>query len=175
MDLREDYQRFIAWQCRLRKLSMRELGGRPTPGMSAGVYSINGGDEQARIQFLIVKQDSRETTSAFQHLVRKSQDPADWAKNGLRILSEMYYQQCDNFSNQLTALFTIDSLVAEALLNVGVCRLCFAENSVEHGFDFDVKSLVEEDPAYQATYWHNRLFNATLPGTVQILGFEPRR
>jgi len=42
MDLSEQYKRFISWQCRLRKLSMRELGGRPTPGMSAGVHSIPG-------------------------------------------------------------------------------------------------------------------------------------
>ena len=27
---------------------------------------------------------------------------------------------------------------------------------------------------YQATYWHNRLFNPTLPGKVQVLGFVPR-
>jgi hypothetical protein len=36
-----------------------------------------------------------------------------------------------------------------------------------------VRALTEDDPAYQATYWHNALFNAGLPGAVRVLGFQP--
>jgi len=57
MDTSEQFQSFIAWQCRLRKMSMRELGGRPTAGMSTGVYSVSGGDEQSRMNFLILRKD----------------------------------------------------------------------------------------------------------------------
>ena len=28
--------------------------------------------------------------------------------------------------------------------------------------------------AFQATYWHNHLFNATLPGKVRVFGFNPK-
>ena len=148
MDLAEQYQRFITWQCKLRKQSVRELSGRPTPGMSAGVYSINGGDEQCRLNFIINRRESQERTRELRHIVRKSRDPSDWQKSGLRILSEWHYQEEGEFENELTALFN---------LNSGV-----------------VQRLEEDSERFQATYWHNHLFNPTMPGAVQVLEFRPR-
>ena len=174
MEPAEQYQRFIAWQCRLRKMSMRELGGRPTEGMSAGVYSIAGGEEQSRINFLIVRKDPQERTDEFRHIVRKSPDSSEWVKNGLRILSELHYHEDNRFDNQLTALFSLDSEVAYALIKAGQCHLKFAQDSIEYAFDFDVSSLNQNDNKFEATYWHNRLFNPTLPGKVRVLGFNPR-
>ena len=174
MDTNEEYQRFIAWQCRLRKQSMRELGGRPSPGMSAGVYSVNGGDEQSRMQFLILRRDSATRTAEFRHIVRKTPDTSQWTKNGLKILAEMHYHETDQFQDRITALFGLDSALASALLEAGQCHLKFSESSVQHGFDFDVVALDEEDELFQATYWHNRMFNPTLPGGVQVLAFSPR-
>lgn len=172
--LDEEYNRFIAWQCRLRKMSMRELSGRPSVGMSAGVHSTKGGEEQARLQFLIVKQEPEAVTAEIRHIVRKSRDPAEWVKNGLRILAERYYQDNFNFSNHLTALFSLDSSVAAALLEAGQCQLRFNQDSIDYAFDFDVALLAESDAFYQSTYWHNHLFNPTLPGKVQVLAFVPR-
>jgi hypothetical protein len=168
------YQKFIAWQCRVRKQSMRELGGKRTDGMSAGVYSVKGGEEQTRLNFLLNKEDGEFLTSDFRHIVRKSQDPADRVKNGLKILSEWHYQHDSDFSRQLTALFYLDSDVADALAMAGECHLKFAQDSIEHAFDFDVFELDEEDSAYQATYWHNHVFNASMPGKVRVFGFNPR-
>lgn len=174
MELSEQYQRFISWQCRLRKMSMRELGGRPTPGMSAGVYGNPAGDEKGRMNFLILKRETDILTADFRHIVRKSRDPMEWMKNGLQILSEWHYQHDQDFSSQLTALFSLDSALAEALLQAGQCHLVFIQDSIEHAFDFEVQALADEDPAFQATYWHNHLFNASIPGKVQVLGFNPR-
>ncbi len=174
MELSEQYQRFISWQCRLRKMSMRELGGRPTPGMSAGVHGNPAGDEKARMNFLILKRETDILTADFRHIVRKSRDPMEWMKNGLQILSEWHYQHDQDFSSQLTALFSLDSALAEALLQAGQCHLVFIQDSIEHAFDFEVQALADEDPAFQATYWHNHLFNASIPGKVQVLGFNPR-
>ncbi len=155
-------------------MSMRELGGRPTPGMSAGVYSISGGDEQSRMNFLIVRKDAQARTDEFRHIVRKSPDSSEWVKNGLRILSELHYHEDKEFDNQLTALFSLDSNLANALIEAGECHLKFTQDSIEHAFDFDVLSLNENDELFQATYWHNRLFNPALPGKVRVLGFKPR-
>ena len=174
MDLAEQYQSFIAWQCRLRKLAMREKGGRPSDGMSAGIHAIAGGEEQARINILINRKNPSERTAEFRHIIRKTQDPSQWVKNGLRILAELHYHETDQFVNDLTALFSIDSSTAYALLKAGQCSLRFAEGSIEHQFDFDVRSLDQDDELFQATYWHNRLFNPTLPGKVRILAFTPR-
>jgi hypothetical protein len=174
METSENYQRFIAWQCRLRKQSMRELGGRPSAGMGAAVYSVSGGDEQSRMQFLILRKESESRTDEFRHIVRKTPDTNEWLKNGLRILAEMHYHETNQFQNRLSALFSLDSALADALLDAGACHLKFAEKSIDYGFDFDVEALAEDDELFQATYWHNRLFNPTLPGKVRILGFTPR-
>ena len=174
MDLQEDYQKFMSWQCRLRKLSVRELEGRPTPGMTAGIHSVNGGDEQARLNFLILHSDTSDRTAEFRHIVRKSRDPSQWRTGGLRILAERHYQDSKEFQDSLTALFALDSAVAEALLEAGACRLKFVEKSIEHSFDFDVTALPQDSDAFQATYWHNHLFNSSLPGGVQVLDFSPR-
>ena len=174
MGTEEQYISFISWQCRLRKMSMRERGGRPSPGMSAGVYSVSGGDEQSRLNFLIVRENDGARTGEFRHIVRKTQDPSEWIKNGLRILAEMHDQEAGQFDNRLTALFSLDSGLAEALLEAGQCRLKFAEGSVDYEFDFDVAALNAGDDYFEATYWHNRLFNPTLPGNVQVLSFCPR-
>lgn len=174
MENSEQYQRFIAWQCRLRKQCVRELGGQPTAGMSAGVYSISGGDEQSRMSFLIVRKDSGPRTDEFRHIMRKTPDSSEWVKNGLRILAELHYHEVDQFENRITALFSLDSTLADALLETGRCHLKFAEKSVDYDFDFDVESLPDENQLFQATYWHNRLFNPTLPGQVRILAFTPK-
>ena len=170
----EQFQSFIAWQCRVRKQAVRELGGRLTEGMSAGIYSVRGGDEQARLNFLIVKQSPEDLTAELRHIVRKTPDPAEWVKNGLRILSERHYHDTHNFDQRLTASFALDSGIAESLLQAGECRLKFKQDSVEHEFDFDVIELDEADSLFQATYWHNHLFNPTLPGKVRVLAFVPR-
>jgi len=174
MDLTEQYQSFISWQCRLRKLSMREKDGRPSTGMSAGIYAVSGGNEQARMNFLIYRRDSADRTSEFRHIIRKTHDSREWIKNGLRILAELHYHEIDQFENQLTALFSDDSPTAYALLKAGQCQLRFSEGSIEYVFDFDVRSLDRDDEMYQATYWHNHLFNPALPGKVRVLCFTPR-
>ena len=169
----EQYKRFISWQCRLRKSSVRELGGRPTAGMSAGVYSVSGEEEKSRMNFLIVKQESDLLNTEFRHIIRKTQDSAEWVKNGLRILSERHYQDDFNFSNDITALFNLDSSLAEALTTAGKCQLRFSQDSLEYAFDFKVNELDKEHSHFQATYWHNHLFNPTLPGQVCVLSFSP--
>ena len=174
MKSEQQYQSFISWQCRLRKMSMRELGGQPTAGMSAGVYSVNGGEEQSRMNFLISRKNPRERTDEFRHIVRKSPDSNQWVKNGLLILAELHYHEDKEFDDRLAALFSLDSTLANALTEAGECHLKFTQDSIEHAFDFDVLSLNEDDELFQATYWHNRLFNPTLPGKVRVLGFKPR-
>ncbi len=174
METSEQYRRFLSWQCRLRKLSMRELGGRPTEGMSAGVYSVNGGDEQSRMNFLIMRRDLETRTPELRHIVRKTPDSSQWLKNGLRLLAERHYHEEDQFVDDLTALFGLESSLGYALVKAGQCRLKFAEKSVEYEFDFDVISLDPDDPLFQATYWHNHLFNPALPGKVWVLRFSPR-
>jgi len=126
------------------------------------------------MNFLIVKQDPGFLNSELNHIIRKTQDSAERVRHGLRILSERHYQDNFDFSEELTALFSPDSALADALIEAGECHLKFAASSIEHAFDFSVREIQQQDPAHQATYWHNHLFNPSMPGSVRILGFSPR-
>ena len=126
------------------------------------------------MNFLILRRDSATRTDEFRHIVRKTPDSSQWIKNGLRILAELHYHETDQFKDALTALFALESAMADAFVQAGRCHLKFAEGSIDYGFDFDVAELAQGDEDFEATYWHNRLFNPTLPGKVRVLSFSPR-
>jgi hypothetical protein len=88
-------------------------------------------------------------------------------------LSAGYYQQAKEFSDTLTATFVPGSPGAEALLAAGRCRLGFDAYSQRFDLDCAVRRLEPAHPLYQATWWHNRLFNPDLHPDTVILAFRP--
>ncbi|GMQ75508.1 MAG: hypothetical protein BMS9Abin01_0758 [Gammaproteobacteria bacterium] len=122
---------------------------------------------------LIRKKASLEVTTRFQHMVRKTRDPAERRESALRFLAAAYYQRPEEFSDQMTALFGPRSTLAEQLLEAAQCTLDFEQFSQRYRLTCRVNRLAESDAAYQFTYWHNSLFNPAIPGDVQILGFRP--
>jgi hypothetical protein len=89
------------------------------------------------------------------------------------VLSLTYYQYPQNFSDVMTALFSADSEVAATLVEEGRCVLNFQQYNQGYCIPCTVGELKEYDPAYQATYWHNHLFNPTPPPAVWMLAFYP--
>ncbi len=164
---------FLGWQCRLRQLAVREAGGRPSSGMRPAVRLGAAGPPLGAITTLILRRAPAEATAQFRHMVRKTQDPAERYDGALEMLAAAYYQRPREFSDQLTALFGPGSEIAEKLLSAGRCRLAFEQYSQSYTLPCSVRALAEDDPAYQATYWHNALFNPALPGGVRVLGFQP--
>jgi len=73
----------------------------------------------------------------------------------------------------MTGTFSPDSAVATALLQDGRCLLHFQQGRQSYCIPCDVEELQENAAAYQATYWHNHLFNASLPPKVRLLAFCP--
>jgi hypothetical protein len=164
---------FLGWQCRIRQLAVRQGGGRPTSGMRPRVCLLPGETDVGHVVVLIRKKASQEVTGQFQHMVRKTRDPAERHESALHFLAAAYYQQPDEFSDQMTALFGPRSEVVAKLLEAGACRLDFEQYGQRYGLKCRVVELAESDAAFQFTYWHNSLFNAAIPGGVQILGFQP--
>jgi hypothetical protein len=164
---------FLGWQCRLRQISVREFGGRPTPGMMPEVYVGDGGEELGRVVVVMVRREPRESTAQISHIVRRTQDPAERYEKGIKFLQEAYYQRPREFSDELTALFGADSGVAGRLLGAGRCVLDFEQYGQRYRVPCGVRNLETRDPAYQATYWHNHLFNPAIPADVRILAFAP--
>ena len=95
---------FLAWQCRVRQIAMRQDGGRPSPGMRPRVLDTAGREIAPALTVLIVPKDSAETTALFRFQVQKTSDPKDVYERGLALLQADYFQQPETFSDRLTAL-----------------------------------------------------------------------
>lgn len=164
-------EHFLGWQCRVRQYSLRKEEGRPTSGMRP-LLSID--DESfGHITVLIIKQYSEEYTAQFRYMVQKTNDPAERYQSAIQMLSSAYYQRAKEFSDEMTALFGPDTPTATRLINDGHAQLDFSEYNQSYRLTCTVKRLAPESDGFQATFWHNRLFNPDLPGDVVIVGFQP--
>lgn len=162
---------FLGWQCRIRQLAIRQAGGRPSPGMQPVVHLA--GRPLGRIVVLTPKLAPETYTAEFRHMVRRTNDPADRYASALAFLSAAYYQRPDEFSDRLAALFGPGSADARALEHAGRCLLEFEQYAQRFELPCAVRALGPHEPAYQATYWHNCLFNPDMPGDITILEFQP--
>jgi hypothetical protein len=163
---------FLGWQCRLRQISVRQGGGRPSEGMCPEVR-LDEETPATRITVLVLPADLEATADRFRHMARRTHDPSERYKAVLTFLSAGYYQQADDFTDEMTALFGVGSSLAESLLAAGCCALDFEQYRQRYYLPCAVRALSSEEPLFQATYWHNALFNPSLPAEVTILGFKP--
>jgi hypothetical protein len=164
---------FIGWQCRLRQLSAREAGGRPTAGMRPRVTTREGHQLAPGIVVLVVESDPAVSTQLFRHQYLKTQDPNERYDKILEILQASYFQHPVRFSDVMTGLFSPASELAARLLSHGRCVLEFEQYTQAYRIPCTVASLGQGHAFYQATIWHNRLFNPHLPAGVEILSFTP--
>lgn len=162
---------FVGWQCRLRQHAVRNEDGRPSSGMQATLLLIKKGKQYSPVNTGLVKADSAEITAEFQHIVKKTHDPNLRQQGAIKLLSSAYYQHPKEFSDFLTATFSVDSKLARKVLKAGKCRLLFEQHQQQFTLQCDVEDLAEDDAAYQATYWHNRMFNPVLPAKIKVLKF----
>jgi len=164
---------FLGWQCRLRQMAVRQAGGQPMQGMRPQMIFGRERPRAAEITVLIVRRDPFESTAQFRHIVRRTRDPAERYENAVKYLSSAYYQQPREFSDELTALFGRAAPLVEQLLHGRTCTLDFDQYSQRYRLPCAVRRITESEPAYQATYWHNAMFNPNLPEGVQVIGFRP--
>ena len=162
---------FLAWQCRLRQIAVREHGGRPTSGMRP-VLEV-AAQRVGPITVLLNKRDGGKTTGEFRFMVKKTQDPADRYDAALRHLAAAYYQRPDSFSDRLTAVFSPQAELPAQISGRSDCVLSFAQFNQTWRLPCAAQLLDPEAAPYQATYWHNALFNPRLPGGVRIVAFAP--
>lgn len=164
---------FLGWQCRVRLFAVRRAGGRPSAGMRAAVKRAGGGEIAPAVTVLIVRREPAEATALFRHQVRRTNDPRLRYERGLEILRAAYFTRPETFSDAMTALFPADSPIAAELLAAGECVLAFAQSGQSYRIPCRVGALDPGDPAFAATYWHNSLFNPSIPEGITILSFHP--
>ncbi|MDX1431786.1 MAG: hypothetical protein R3286_04990 [Gammaproteobacteria bacterium] len=162
---------FLGWQCRIRQLAVRRDGGRPSPGMRP--LARIGERALGPVVVLMNKREPEAYTAELRHMRRRSNDPAERYASALAFLSAAYYQRPEEFSDRLTALFAAGSARARALGEAGHCLLEFDQYAQAFTLPCAVRDLDPDDPAWLATYWHNSLFNADIPGAIAVLEFAP--
>jgi hypothetical protein len=168
--LRDD---FLAWQCRIRQIAMRQDGGRPSPGMRPQVLDASGDELASALTVLLMPEEPEESTAFFRFQVMKTPDPRDLYERVLTYLQADYFQQPRTFSDRLTAVLPVASPLAGRLLAEGTCTLAFDQFSQAYWLNCKVSLLPEGDKRREATLWHNRAFNPVLPDDVLVLEFKP--
>ncbi|MCB1472858.1 MAG: hypothetical protein H6884_02075 [Rhodobiaceae bacterium] len=166
-------KKFMGWQCRVRQMAMRESEGRPDDAIMPAVTLAGDSEPMGHIITLISKNAMFSVTPEFAHMVRQTNDPAQRRQKAIQYLSSAYYQKADEFSDVLTATFQPGSLGAHAIIDRGACTLEFEAYGQRFVLQCQAKQLQEEHPLYQATRWHNLLFNPTLAPDSIIIGFKP--
>jgi hypothetical protein len=164
---------FLAWQCRIRQIAMREHGGRPSPGMRPRVLSGRGREITPALTVLILPAEPEEAISFFRFQVMRSADPRDLYERGLAYLQADYFQDPAAFSDRLSAIFPGGSPLAASLIEKGKCVLLFEQFGQGYHLPCAVYDLEPGDQAREAAVWHNRLFNPALPEMVHVVAFQP--
>ena len=164
---------FIGWQCRLRQLAAREHGGRPGAGMRPRVVAEDGSEISPGIVTLIIESEPENSTELFRYQYLKTQDPNERCDKIVEILQGSYFQEPSRFSDLMTALFGPRSALAALLCARGAASSTSSNTARAIAFPARSRGSPSGHPFYQATYWHNRLFNPNLPAAVEILSFRP--
>lgn len=163
---------FFRWQCRIRQISVRKANARPTSGMVPTVRVPGTSDGASRLTVLIMKNDPA-VTDQFRFYYQKTLEPAERFDNAVKYMSAAYYQQPESFRKELSALCSGTHAVADKLLQARECVLEFEQYNQSFRIPCRVHAALQGDAIYEATYWHNILFNPGLPPDIRVLVFKP--
>jgi hypothetical protein len=171
--LRALRDQFIGWQCRVRQHAARRDGARPSPGMRPRVHDGDGKTLATAVTTLLAEVDPTASTALFRHAFQRTHDPRERYQKALEILAESYFQRPADFTDRLTAVFAPHSALAARLAALGTGVLVFEQFSQQPRIACRIEELADDDPWYQAAFWHNRLFNPELPPGPHIIAFVP--
>jgi len=164
---------FLRWQCRVRQMSMRDNQGRPDEAIMPAVFLADAKEPMGHIITILNKAPAYSVTAELNHMLAKTNDPAQRRDQAMRFFSATYYQKAGEFSDLLTATFPPGSEGADALYKAKNVRLVFEAYAQTYDLQCKVWKLAAHNPLYQATMAHNMLFNPSLPPDTVVLGFEP--
>lgn len=166
-------EQFLAWQCRIRQIAMRQDSARPSPGMRPRLLDVAGSELAPALTVLLLPRDPAESTAFFKFQVLRGADPRDLYERALSYLQADYFQRPESFSDRLVAVLPEGSPLAAALAAHERCLLAFDQFSQAYRLPCAVAALKPGDAAHEAALWHNRLFNPALPETVHVVAFQP--
>ena len=166
-------EQFLRWQCRVRQIAMRENQGRPDDAITPSLTLDGDAEPMGHIITVMSKRSAHSLTPEFRHMVKRTHDPAQRREKAIEYLSSSYFQHINEFSDSLTSTFPPGSPGAERIVDVGVCILVFEAFNQRYRLHCAVNRLREDRYLFQATFWHNMLFNPGLHPDTEVLEFIP--
>lgn len=165
--------RFLAWQCRIRQLAMRDSGGRPSPGMCPRVLARSGTVLAEALTVLLTPNEPAESTAYFRFQALRTPDPREAYERALAYLQSDFFQRPETFEDRLLAVLPQGSGLAAALRKANRVTLEFSEGRASYRLSCSTRELRAGTPWWEAAVWHNRLFNPALPDNFHVLAFLP--
>jgi len=164
---------FLRWQARVRQTAMRDNSGRPDEGSMPALIPAGDTVAMGQIVTVLCKEPQFSVTPELQHIYRSTMDPAKRRQRAIEFFSATHFQKTRTFSDILTATFPPESHAARSITRAGRCTLIFKAYGQRFDLPAAVSQLQPQQPLFEATWWHNALFNPNLPSDTQILGFTP--
>jgi len=164
---------FLKWQCRVRQMAMRDGHGRPDGAITPDLYLPGQAEAMGSIITLVNRREPFSVLPEFEHMLAKTNDPAQRREQAIRFLSANYFQRASEFSDILTATFPADSKGAETIYQAGEVQLVFEAYARRFDLVCKVWRLTRDDALCRMTLAHNRLFNPSMAPDTQVLGFGP--
>jgi len=164
---------FLRWQCRVRMMAMRNRQGRPDDAIMPDVYLSKGGEPLGRIITVLSKSPLYSKTPELRHMVQRTNDPAQRREKAVQLFCETYFQKPREFTDVLTASFVGKSGAVQQMLATKRVMLRFSAYNQTFQLACNVFELESGDPLYQATWWHNHLFNPDMSSSAVVLAFAP--
>ena len=164
---------FLKWQCHVRQIAMREREGRPDDAVMPALTLHGENAPMGHIITVMSKLPVHSKTPELKHMAKRTHDPAQRREKALQFFSETYYQKGREFSDVLTATFPGDSPGAAKIRSAGHVTLTFEAYNQRFDLACKVWKLAKRNPLWEATWWHNHLFNPDLTADVTVLAFEP--
>ncbi len=164
---------FLKWQCRVRQIAMRDSEGRPDDAICPMVFLPGETVTFGRIITILNKSPGYSVTPEFEHMIAKTNDPAQQRDQAIKFLAATYYQKAAEFSDILSAVFQPGSPGALRLREAEKITLVFEAYTQRFELNCKARVLTPKNPLHRATMAHNRLFNPMLAADSVVLGFEP--
>ncbi|MCY4446045.1 MAG: hypothetical protein OXC02_06270 [Rhodobacteraceae bacterium] len=164
---------FLKWQCRVRQIIIREHSGQPDESITPEVSFFQESRKSFRCVTVLNRNLSQSVNQELIHMNKANHDLIKRREKAIQFFGERYYQKPDWFSDILTSTFVTGSERYQSLVAEKRCMLQF--NAFNHEFNLAcrIKVYQPNEHSWQATYWHNLLYNPYLLPTIAVIGFVP--
>lgn len=164
---------FIAWQCRIRQISVRNHAGQPMAAMRPRVSSRKGELLSPALMLLLVPEAAGPSLSFLRFQLQRTAEHQAARDAVIRYLAGEFYQIPELFSDRMTAVFGAGSELAAVILQRKEVLLDFEQYSQIYRMLCKVRALAPGDEAREFSLWQARAFNPNIPGDATVLGFRP--